>query len=251
MVEVCSSDCMREHYYTWDFNLQPIGAIWRSLKKESTRSLVWRFPYHLVRKLLRLRYPASYGVCHTSEFPPVADDGLPAEAKLAFGSYEDTCKSHDFEHVRNIESPLIGYRTRFVSYWLNNAGTSYCCITWTRFAAVCPVHEETTFECNTSLATGCVLRTIALAADQFIPELVAPWQYFRRLPIESDPATVIEEHQRRISSHNDLLIFDHNSLMRHAAEEFRKFLDFLIESGMYGRLTESEAARLLALNNSE
>src|SRR5438105_1715603 len=109
-------------YYTDDITTLSVGAIWRFASRQGIVGCLVTFPMFLMRKLLKLRFPANHATCRVTELPAIDEGELPAEIRNELAPLEAACREAGLAHVRTFRAPWIGGKAGVYSLWLDPSG---------------------------------------------------------------------------------------------------------------------------------
>lgn len=241
---------MSPKFYTDDITLLPITAIWRTVRRQTILAQAFLFPCFLVRKMLKLRYPANHGTCRPTELHPVGDVQLPPVVRDAFAPYQEACSAQGMNPMGCFQPPWIGNRTAFSSIWLDRTGKTYVTIIWIHIRLGALQNTNTVFACHSQLLSGVELHTVPVAPQNWTPEIIPSNQHLLRLDEGVQPLSVIDCHNKRIANRSDVIHYDESSLPEQIIRNAQDLFDFMVAKGFYSPLSAVEVENLMSVDDA-
>lgn len=235
-------------YYTDCITQMPVSFIWRTLRRSFPMlPALPAFLHILIRKMLRWRFAATYGVCYIDRIVELNEDRVPNEVHKAFASYTNICDKTGFRHQFIFQGPNIGQKETYSAMFLHESGVIWLNVAWIHIRLGTADRVQVVFACHSKRASGAQLHTSAMAPENWIPQMVPPNHEFLKLPVNSEPGAVVAAHLRRIEGIDDLLRFSVESLTDELVRGNHETIDFCLAKGFYTELTPREVHRLTNL----
>lgn len=231
-------------YYTDDITLMPVRVIWRICHRNGGLASWLNFLQLLVRKSLRRRYPATFGVCHVQEITPLPADQIPSEVHALWSTGAAACAAAGFRLAFFFRPPYIGQKRAYWAVYLHEGGTVWATQTWLQITLGAESRFKVVFGCHSKSISGIEFHTSPVPPEHWHPELVPDYQRLQPLPPETSEAETIRIHFQRLEGLEDLEHFDVESLRCEIAAASGRVLRHHVKTGLYSPLTPVEVARL-------
>ena len=199
-------------YYTDDVTLLPARTIWRIVFRGLPVMAPPAFAYFYARKILRRRFPASYGAPYPQAIEIVAESEIPTDARASMAPITRACEELGFQTAFHLVPRFIGGKRAASTVLLGGDGYSFATVVWFSVSVGQFTKSKVVFSCHSCLINGCRLHTSTIAAEDRHPELIPPDTHMMCLPVDTPMPKVVDAHRAHTSGHGlGLVRFTHES----------------------------------------
>ncbi|MCI0357445.1 MAG: hypothetical protein L0211_03045 [Planctomycetaceae bacterium] len=226
-------------------------SYWRLFKVTAMQSVAGAlivFPVVAFRKLIRWKFRPTSAQQRPAEFDLVSPAEFPADAGAAVAPLVGVAVSAGFEVVLCHRKSVIGRKREYTVLLVEPTGRMAVEITWIWQGVGQIENAQVTFTCESKLAGGRELNTLANPMIEALREFLPEWVEFQFLPDGTPPNVVLATHRQAISDRGDGAAVPRPQWIAGYLASAQRAFDHFIARGMLVPISPAEVKRLRAID---